>query len=225
MYQPLGDAPPTPDDYQPLIFIHIPKTAGTSFRSAAEQFFGRTAVARDYGKGNLATTALVRQTTYLGRTDALYPHMYAQGIRMLTGHFPANRYLHPFGCGARWCTFLRDPVQRVISEYKHVVRHRSYTESLEEFCQSPPQRNKQIRMLEGLEPHAQFFIGITEWYRQSIEAFNRIAGTDLPYLEENMTRSGPAIRHKAPRKTLRLIRESNAEEVAFYQRYAARYTE
>ena len=32
-----------------FVFVHIPKTAGTSFRLGADQYFGEKMVCRDYG--------------------------------------------------------------------------------------------------------------------------------------------------------------------------------
>ena len=40
----------------PLFFIHIPKTAGSSFRVAAEQYFGSEATYFDYGNGSKETS-------------------------------------------------------------------------------------------------------------------------------------------------------------------------
>jgi len=224
-FQQLGEAREAPEDYQPLVFIHIPKTAGTSFRQAAEESLGLHAVAKDYGTASPATSALVQQTVYSDRVDELLGHMHAQGIQMLSGHFPAKRYAHVFRQRVRWCTFLRDPVQRVISEHEHLVRHGVYAEPLMNFCQLGGQRNKQIRMLNGLGPDELFFVGITEQYRRSIEVFNQKAQTDFHYLEENVARGSLEKLHEVPRDVLEMIREQNAEEIAFYKRYEARYAE
>ena len=41
---------------QHLLFVHIPKTAGTSFRLAAQQFYGENNVFFDYGLESVETS-------------------------------------------------------------------------------------------------------------------------------------------------------------------------
>ncbi len=47
-----------------IFFVHIPKTAGTSFRLGAESYFGRERIVYDYGKGSPASTPVVVDTLY-----------------------------------------------------------------------------------------------------------------------------------------------------------------
>jgi hypothetical protein len=210
-----------PEDYRPLVFLHIPKTAGTSFRHAAERYFGPASVARDYGDGNPATSPLIQGTVFANRSTNLLPALSDQGIKVLCGHFRAATYMGLLGKHARWCTFLRDPVQRVISEYKHVVRHRGYAETLRHFSQQAGQCNKQSRWLKGLPLDEAFFVGITEHLDESIREFNKRAGVKLPCLEENMSRATVSETHEVPDDLLDLIRSNNAKDFEIYERFTA----
>lgn len=49
-------------DRKPLLFLHIPKTAGTSFRAAVmRRLGGSSQVAFDYGSANIDTHEMVRK--------------------------------------------------------------------------------------------------------------------------------------------------------------------
>ncbi len=52
-----------------IFFVHIPKTAGTSFRLGAESYFGRERIVYDYGKGSPASTPVVVDTLYAEPKD------------------------------------------------------------------------------------------------------------------------------------------------------------
>src|SRR5690606_621288 len=57
-------APVVSTNTAPILFIHIPKPAGTSFRKGAESFFGSQHVVYDYGGAASATSSLARQMLY-----------------------------------------------------------------------------------------------------------------------------------------------------------------
>ncbi len=76
-----------------LVFVHVPKTAGTSFRLAAEQYFGRSHVETDYGEHDTATSQTVRETVYSGQIDMLREALRNNETHMFSGHFPIVKYL------------------------------------------------------------------------------------------------------------------------------------
>ena len=218
---------PTQPDHadDPLIvFIHVPKTAGSSFRAAAEAYFGSSSVERDYGTQGQYTTNIVHETVYSNRIEALPTAMEQASTRMLAGHFSATKYLQLFMGRVRWCTFLRDPVQRVISEHRHLVERKSYQQSLEYFCNTEAECNKQTRMLRGIDDENLYFVGIVEYFRESISSFNDLAGTRFEYTETNMRRPSLSEAYDVADHVLRTIEENNRDDLALYSKHAALYS-
>ncbi|NPD69009.1 sulfotransferase family 2 domain-containing protein (plasmid) [Lichenicola cladoniae] len=93
-----------PND-QPIYFLHIPKTAGTSVRHW---------LTRHVPEGALCSAQLWDQLVQLDRRDLA-------SFKVFTGHFgiDLDRYLET---DLRTITVLRDPVQRTLSHYLHVHR-------------------------------------------------------------------------------------------------------
>jgi hypothetical protein len=99
---------------RPIFFCHIPKTAGTSVRRALEEAF---------------TPHMIMPDAFMiARNEGRYPpiSIFKDGlslqpgaVRLLRGHYPfaARRLLED----PLTITVLRDPVQRSISELRHLV--------------------------------------------------------------------------------------------------------
>ncbi len=207
-----------------IVFIHVPKTAGSSFRDAAERYFGSSSVERDYGTDDPHTTDIVYETVYSNRIEALPIAMEQVSTRMLAGHFPATKYLQLFTDRVHWCTFLRDPVQRVISEHRHLIGKDGYQQSLEYFCNTEVQCNKQTRYLQGIEEKDLYFVGVAEHFRQSISSFNKLAGTRFKYAKKNIARKSLAETYDVSDRVLQMIEENNRDDLALYSKHAALFS-
>ncbi len=92
----------------PLVFFHVPKTGGQTLAAI---------MARQYPRGAVVELWLQHPDNVRAFLALATPERHA--IQALTGHFPfgVHEYLAP---GARYITVLRDPVQRLLSEYRHV---------------------------------------------------------------------------------------------------------
>jgi len=100
----------TPDG--PLVFIHIPKTAGTSLRIAFASILGDEETLWVYPRASWATPA--------ADVADLAPKRLSRA-RLVMGHFMFGLH-HQLPPGSRYATVLRRPVDRVISAYFHNVR-------------------------------------------------------------------------------------------------------
>ena len=200
----------------PIVFIHIPKTAGTSFRYGADAFFGSELVCRDYGPESPETSEIVNH--WMDRMPDRWKFKKAfeqRGYQFLTGHFHAMRYAPLFGV-ERMVTFLRDPIQRTVSEYKHFVRHNDFSEEFEIFYRTRQSINRQFRILENLPWPGLGFIGFTDLYEESLALLNHKFGLEIPGLSENLSRNTYVEDYEVTPEQEAELRNLNKAEFRFY---------
>ena len=160
----------------PILFLHVPKTAGTSFCSAAVAALGNDRCLRDYGPDTEQTSALIRELVYKDRDlHRLGCALRERGIAMLAGHFTLRKYVALFGAESV-VAFFRHPAAHVISHYEHFVRHNGFTGTLGDFVSSPSGWGIQKKYSDGLPLEIFGCIGITEHYQESLTAFEAIHG-------------------------------------------------
>ena len=171
-----------------LISVHMPKTAGLSFRSSRVELFGE-GFAYDYADYPLAHAPLDRHRRVLQASlEALGRDFSATGC--IHGHFLPVKYLllgDKLDC--QYVTWMREPMARLVSHYHYWFRtydpesdltsplHRRVVEegwSLEAFCLSPELRNVYCQYLWGFPIHRFDFIGITEFYEEDLRYFSTV---------------------------------------------------
>lgn len=207
----------------PVFFIHVPKTAGTSFRVGAERLF-RDRVLRDYGRASPHTSPAIVEHVYERRDlQALAHHIAEQGIRMIGGHVAYQRYqalIEP----ERVVAFVRAPVQRVVSEFLHYRRHFGFEGTLLQFARRESERNKQWKMLRALDLARAGLVGLSEHYRESLRLLASRTGLRVQYLELN---SNPARRGAVPyaidEAEAAELGRLNAEDLQLYRRVAEQF--
>lgn len=200
----------------PLVFIHVPKTAGTSFRLGMDQYFGREQVCRDYGAGSPETSPIAAQWVHERKDLWAFRRQFEQsGYQFLTGHFGAQRYLPAFPLG-NMLTFLRDPLQRAVSEYHHLVKYMGYEQDLPHFFRSPEYVNRQHKMFQGVPWIALGLVGITEMYDESLAQLKHKFGLDIPRLETNTGRENWREPYTLPEAQEKEFRRLNAADFRFY---------
>lgn len=101
-------AAPLEDRTEKIIFLHIPKTAGTSFRQIVKKEFPRGQCLFIYTHTPEFFSSIKDD---LPAAKAIYGHV-SFGIHNI------------LGIRGRYVTFLRDPVRRVLSFYNHQARKR-----------------------------------------------------------------------------------------------------
>lgn len=155
-------------------FIHIPKTAGTSFRIAAEEYLGAERVIYDYGEHSPVTSACVREYLY-GRDEpdlaGLVQHWQVSQPALIAGHKGLKRFA-PVVRLDHVLTFLREPLARCFSEYAHLVKHGCHEGSFRSFFSNEKRINRQLRMLSGVPFQALGMVGITEHYGDGLSLIN-----------------------------------------------------
>lgn len=175
----------------PLFFVHIPKTAGTSFRKAACDFFGDDAIVRDYGLKSPETDVCVKKYCYES-FDFLSMHSYmkAQGIALYSGHVHLSPAKAVFS-SKNIVTFVRNPVKQVVSHFNHYSRWYDYKGSTTDFITNKGFKNLQSRYLSGMPLQLIGLIGITEQYDDSIKLFNHLTQHNFKVRVDNINDAKP----------------------------------
>ena len=166
-----------------IVSVHLPKTAGTSFAATLERNFG-TALLWDYADLPLNTPLYKRNKSALENCLSNAQRDFS-GVKCIHGHFLPVKYLlladrRPI----TFITWLRNPVERVLSHYHFWQRgsdpesapplHRKMIEekwSLERFSLGPEVRNLYSQFLYGFPLEYFSFIGITEFYEEDFSFF------------------------------------------------------
>lgn len=215
-----------------LIFLHLPKTAGSTVVRILEREYGSDAVLPLY------------DSTFGDEVAELAADEAAR-TRAIAGHFYFGVHEHvPGRC--RYFTFLREPIGRIVSHY-HFVRgqpkhylHEAATSmsiaSYVEFCGDAEPNNDQTRLLAGREtappdgtctpemlPVAKRnldrhdVVGLTDEFDRSLLLLAQAFGWRRPYyVKENVSRRGRR-REELDDETRGAIVARNALDVELYR--------
>jgi hypothetical protein len=141
------------------------------------------------GRNSLTTT----------EAQSIREHFITNGILCLHGHYPLNRFRDVFNEPPA-ITFVRDPIERLVSEYwfqvqsddiKHTPEGlKAYRGeySFEDYLRKMTESN--VYAFYGLENDFDYFsfIGVTERFTESIQALkNKSAWLDTPKLDSHNT--------------------------------------
>lgn len=107
-----------------LIGLHIPKTGGTALLRWLEKVYGREALYPDSddneNPANISSVIYIDPEGYLKAFASGYPFL--RGKKVVHGHFWMKKYQHITQNVPR-ITFLRNPVDRLISEYWNIKNY------------------------------------------------------------------------------------------------------
>jgi hypothetical protein len=214
-----------------LIFLHVPKSAGTTLNRLIEW---------EYPLFEMFSVDPVLFRWSRARLFRL-PQERLKKFRVFKGHMPFGlheRLLQP----ATYITVIREPTDRVISAYyfmNNYKLHPNYWKfrwkgwALEDFVRHSPRENVQTKMIAGAdydEPctaeilakakdNLRYFsvIGLTERFEESLALMKLRFGWKLEsYSSFNVTRTRPK-KHDLAQSTLDLIAEKNRFDIELYQ--------
>ncbi len=206
----------------PLFFVHIPKTAGTSFRIGAEQYFRKENIVYDYGKDSDTTSEIARQHLYVSTPDlwAFGRACAAGDASLVGGHVGISKFVSVFGV-TNTITFLREPLERMASEYEHFVRNYGYEGSFQDFYSRPVMHNRQSKILHGVDIEAIGMLGLTGCYGESLEVLNDCYGIEIPFREDNRGKRALRERHQLSEEDMAEFKQLNTRDFELYKRVTA----
>ena len=228
-------------DHSNLIFLHIPKAAGSTLHPVLE---------RHTRKRSYRTITLPEQLEAFKCLPAHERHR----IRLLKGHMPFGMHAFLKG-GSRYITLLRHPAERVVSHYYYVKRqpghylhpHLARGMSLADFASaglSGELDNGQVRLLSGhdqdipcgactpdlleiakrhIEQH--FAVaGLTEQFDESLVLMAIELGWNWTpyYLNRNVTKEKPVAKQIDP-VALKAIEQANPLDFELYDWASQRF--
>lgn len=231
-----------------VLFVHIPKTAGTGFRkSLVTSCFTPEQCLFIVSQGwTEATTGLDITTNREGLPGAVELSLHSN-IKLITGHFVANRMVK-YVPNATLITWVRDPIQRLLSNYHfymlmqksdslsegkpHSVKRINNEDkllldynliSLERYIKHPLTHNLMSRQINI--PLQQFdFIGITEYFEKDLIRFEQVTGLQVTKsgkgLSENVNpnKKTPKEKYNVSDNIIDLIKKYNQKDFELYDK-------
>ncbi len=215
-----------------MISIHVPKTGGTTFLRLLERLFGEQLLL-DYRWTDVRLA--------LGSAREIERSL--ENVRCIHGHFTFPKYAAlkgRDGVVARFVTWLRDPVDRVVSAYEYlrarpvqpgmaVMPWEKAAKELElvQFVEKGFGCNNQFKQLATDSPQDFDFVGITEEYSRSLRLFRSMffPGQELS-LDVDPQRVNPARqdeRYALEDEARSLIERRNDRDAILYRRGRERF--
>ena len=217
-------------DHQALIFLHIPKTAGTTLNRIIEW---------QYNPLSIFTLDPYRIRATAERFKTLSEER-RRRIRVVRGHLYYG--LHEFlPQGATYITMLREPVARFLSSYYFILRrplhplHRKLKRErlgVEDYLRLVPHRhNFQCQLIAGVKDNktgdAQLLemakehlvksfrvVGICERFEESLVLIAKTFGWEVPFYENRKVSKN---RSPVDQNSLEMIREHNRIDLELYE--------
>ncbi|MGR5322973.1 sulfotransferase family 2 domain-containing protein [Vibrio sp. DNB22_17_1] len=198
---------------KPLFFVHIPKTAGTSFRKALEAM---QPMEKDYGATACETSPLVRAHMH----EEVNPYALKQVMMAspfaLTGHVHIQKYADFFDV-RNIATFVREPIGQIVSHYNHFVTHNGFSGDFAKFYRSGQFCNVQARYLNGFPITLLGFTGLTEHYNDSLALINHGLELELAPLKQNIAAKTHQNKEGLPQAVSDELVKLNQQDIRLYQ--------
>ena len=223
---------------QLIIFLHIPKTAGTTLRYIIQYQYPPAAIYELYGSSG----------THLQRVEKIQnlSETKKEKLKIISGHLSFG--LHEFLLRpCTYFTFLRDPVKRAISMYYHCKSRNENlkTTTLEDFIQTPGRTNSMTKYLSGEKFKLQLVdpsnvvnyqcsvetlelakrnirehfevIGLLERFDESLMLLNKQLGWKLPIYKRHNVSKSRSYKEEVCKETIRLIECCNQFDMQLYE--------
>ena len=180
-------------DVVTLFFLHVPRTGGTALRHAFCASLGDENVVSLFTKDGPETSRAARKIMFEGdeqeereRFAALSAYLVAQDVSLFASHRSAVK----LDCFEAQNAFiiLREPFERLVSEYRLRRYRREITVSFEEYASHPNVQNVQSRMLQGMKLQDLGAFGLFSEYDEFVDRLSRRFNLNLHVSVTNQTK-------------------------------------
>ena len=220
-----------------LYFVHIPKTAGTSFgQEMRRRLQPNLSLSMDYGPD--ARPAHEQRSLAV---DRFLRRANSGDIRFASGHIPF-RYCCKIAAvrpNTQFVTFLRNPIERVVSDYRYQTTKAHPLR--DQFIAQYPTLDKYVMANKGSDKMYKFlcayanepvcdvierisnnflFVGTLNSYDLSFKVITSIVGeTSSPELKSNLTNRDEAPKIELNSEQIRAIGMSNERDLSIFEHF------
>lgn len=227
-----------------VIFVHIPKTAGTTLRHIIQYQFQ---------PNNIFEFYRLKRKPHKGIDEFnSLPEAQKKAIKFISGHrgFGLHEFLLPPHTPYTYITILREPVERVLSYYYFLQARKSnivQDKTLEDFVRMQRTKNSMTNYLSGVVLKRQLVnssidsdsvycsnemlelakknlkehfkvVGLLERFDETCLLLKKALGWNIPlcYVKTNVSKKR-SLATDIPKTTLRLIEENNELDLQLYE--------
>jgi hypothetical protein len=194
-----------------LLSLHIPKTAGTSFRNILKTAYGENQVVRFD----------INEKGVVKMNEKIYDHKDLPSVKVIHGHFAYRDLQKKFKLpeNVKLITWMRDPVQRVISNFYYLESRlmelldeerndlnilSKMQRTLLEYARAEINRNRQSKFLAEVNLSKFDFVGITEHFSEDILRLSKTL---------NWNRTPEVLHHNKTLNTKKTVEQDVIEEI------------
>lgn len=200
---------------EPRLFIHIPKAAGSSFRESLRLSIGDENLFADYpNRKEYKEGSAYKFLRKNDDPDSFRNLLNSQRNPWVIGHVSHERYADLIPLENTFA-FVRHPVDRLVSLYKHKCRHKGLSMSFEDFVNQESVHNIQSKHLPLAYVSKLAFIGLAEEYSASLSYLNWKYGLKLSEVRRQV--SPKAQRVDVPQVLFDKICQKSSEDLAVYK--------
>lgn len=215
---------------KPVVSVHIPKTAGTSFGESLALAFDKL-VYYDYDDKPINQSRDVRMARAIAHSQLRHKPSHP----VIHGHFLPRKYLYlAQPKSAFFVTWLREPIARLESNYRFwrdtpppakipPLRQRMLDEkwSFFDFATEPRFQNLYHQFFEGFDIELFDFIGLTEHYEDDLERCAQMLKLPLQLTLRNTRKSSEPM--ELTQRQWQEIRDFHRQDIDLYEQVKCRY--